>query len=225
MEDVVCEEERDDPDWTSDWGYEFPDEPENDDYEFSEEPVNNEEPYESEEYEDNEGKYVRGENESEGQSENRPSEEVGRVYEWKDGDRVLANALETQSRQIKNSCVTASMEDVNHILGGNINEGVFHLEYWRSNLEPITNAGVELSKIESLINYFFSTMEYKSLQESIDENAAVFTTINSGTHSVVVVGYSGSDYVYYDPSYGNCRIAALSEFSQYYIPVNGIRQH
>ena len=151
--------------------------------------------------------------------------EVGDIYVPSLGDSIHYSYTPPGGCQLSNSCVATTMEYVNHLFGGDVNQGEYMLQYLRMHGEMLTDNGVWNSDARELFSIYFEQRAYPNLKEAIDDHAIVFSTIKEGTHSVAILGYTSSgDLIYYDPYYTEWRVADVSNFmGAYNIGVIGIK--
>jgi hypothetical protein len=137
------------------------------------------------------------------------------------------NIQEGMHPQMLNACVTSIMELINHIFGGNINEGAFILYYLQAFNINVHIDGVNLAHISTLVNQFFHTTNFTNYQQAIDNGHIVITDIASNepisSHNVAIVGYQNDgDLIYMDPARGYLQVASPTTFvSNYVIVITG----
>ncbi len=136
--------------------------------------------------------------------------------------------------QLVNTCVTSTMQTINHHLcGGNINEGEYLLSYAEEFeqdpfgiFDPDTG-GVKSVHVPEFVEYHFNVVkESLSMAEAVDRGYVVMTVVpshipNSG-HSVVVVGYNSdrNTYIYADNETRTLREAKLDYFMTHIYKLN-----
>jgi hypothetical protein len=144
-------------------------------------------------------------------------------YSPKPGDKFSKPNINSQMpTQIPNGCVPSIMEYINHELcGGNVNQGVYVMDYLDTFGSFILTDGVALSDIEPFVNMNFNTTAFSGFANAIDQGNIVMADIvssiaNSG-HNIAVVGYHpDGTLIYMDPEYGTFREAPASEVGQNY---------
>jgi hypothetical protein len=155
----------------------------------------------------------------------------GQSYTHNPNDRFCrANMATTMSRQMANTCVTSIMEYTNHAFcGGNVNEGVFVLDYLKTYGQMVTDQGVSLNNITSFVNRHFDTSSFTSFVTAIDNGQIVMTDIRSdipgSSHNVAVIGHHpDGTLIYMDPEQGTLCEAPASDFNQNYaISITGCK--
>ena len=192
LEEVVCEAEGNDPDWTSDWGYEFPDEPENNDYENGDE-----------EYENEDGVvFVNGKNNS----------EIANSYKFQKADNLsLKKWILTSQIGFKqatdNTCVAAGMEFVARLFNiSDVTEAKVVLSLLKTmGRKTIIGEFASKEKLEENLikianSYKLNAERIENIKEAIDSKAVVMTTeaVEAGSHDIIIVGYNKNGYIAYD---------------------------
>jgi len=157
---------------------------------------------------------------------------IGKKYEPTAGDKLFKdNFTQTMYTQMPNTCVTSIMEYVNHLFGGNLNEGVFWIKYaqlTKNDAFPdgknVINSGVDLDKVESLVSTYFNLVNNGDNIITILNNGGVVmtdtpSTIGGSSHNVLIVGYNNTEgvLIYMDPECGYLKEAGPNEFSWHYI--------
>lgn len=152
---------------------------------------------------------------------------VGKEYIASKGDRTSVDYRTPSGVQMKNTCFTATMEYVNHLFGGDINEGIYLSYYLRTFKEDILEDGVSHEQAKIMINNYFIVRTYDNIMVAIKNHAIIFSTIYNGGHSVAIVGYTKSgDFIYYDPYYYNWLTGTPDNFNgAYNIAVKGIKEY
>ena len=151
----------------------------------------------------------------------------------KAGNVLVDNVKTTAPKQTVNTCVTAIMEYINHLFGGNLNEGVYVMRLWQSGINIFNpETDIDGKIVQAFTPQFFTTTSFTSFRTAIDAGHVVMTTIPTdevGTgHNVLVVGYNSvsGDLIYMDTEWGILREVQPSYFNlsnDYKIAITGIR--
>ena len=137
--------------------------------------------------------------------------EMPKVYQYNEKDYLfkkeffLNGEFKPNGTQIRKACLTSTMECINHILGGNINEGYYMSSFFKEYNFHITDrqkGGASEKQSIEFINMHFITHSVTNIKSTIDKGYTIFSTIYAGGHSVAIVGYTESgDYIFFDPYY------------------------
>lgn len=162
-----------------------------------------------------------------GQASNSGS--TSTIYQQSTTDVISQQSVLNQplSTQVKSGCGTATLEFINHVFGGSINEGTYLLEYYQATGVFLTNTqGMYPQEMISLIDKYFTTSSFGNIKDAIDNGAIMVTTMNNETHIVGVVGYTDSgELIYKDPSETELQVAPPSNFNfdNYSVGITGIK--
>ena len=106
------------------------------------------------------------------------SNDVGKDYIPASDDVLAKEYIQPTGTQIISSCFPATLEYVNHLLGGSINESVYQMQYFYQTSKFIfTSGGISPQEAENLICFNFEVVWYSNVKEAIDEGAVVFSSI------------------------------------------------
>lgn len=140
------------------------------------------------------------------------------------------NLKPTMPTQLPNACVTAMMEYINQeVCGGNINEGVYILDYLNTYKIYIPEMGVSIENLEPFLSRHFNVLTFSSFSHAIDNGQVIMTdiqsTIENLSHNVLVIGYKiNGQLIYMDPEKGFLQQAHASYFKQNYAhPIDGCK--
>ena len=132
--------------------------------------------------------------------------------------------------QLPNGCVIAVMEYVdNKVFNGELNQGDLLQYYYTQHGLNIYNVGVDLDKIDGLVDCFFRTTDFLTYRSAIDAGYVVMTdiyrSISNSTHNILIVGYrSGSNLIYMDPEKGEWNVVSESSLvKNYNIVITGVK--
>lgn len=128
-------------------------------------------------------------------------------YESSEGDVFARKKIPpTMKKQLPNTCVTSSMEYINRIFGGNVNEGKYIQSYYSMSRQNALLDGIAFNHVYPFVNQHFHTKLGLDYKTSIDRGMVVMTDLfnKDSIHAVVVVGYNTSKntYIYMDPEKG-----------------------
>jgi hypothetical protein len=136
----------------------------------------------------------------------------------------------TMTTQLPNGCVIAVMEYVdNKVFNGKLNQGDLLQYYYTQHGLNIYNIGVDLDKIDGLVDCFFRTTDFLTYRSAIDAGYVVMTdiysSISNSTHNILIVGYrSGRNLIYMDPEKGEWNVVSESSLvKNYNIVITGVK--
>lgn len=133
---------------------------------------------------------------------------------------AIDNIPLTMPIQIRNLCVTGSMEYIDHLFGGNVNEGYFLQQYIQVFGLGIFDDGMDLKNVVSFVSDFFETTTFTGYQDAIDHGYVIMidvpSDIEKSAHNVVVIGYNSDNLVYMDPETGGPKEIAEDDLDPHY---------
>lgn len=168
--------------------------------------------------------------------------ELPKVYLYNEKDHffnkeLYLNGITPRGRQLRNACLTATMDYVNMLFGGDKKDGDYMKDFLYQYKFDIANkeGGASTEQSIEFIERHFDVSYAKNIISAINKRYVVFSTIYGGEHSVAIVGYTESgDYIFFDPEYNESehqtnfiglKTADPSCFTTTYnIPVIGIKE-